>query len=108
MITYTRPEISLINWKNRRQVEKKVLPEFYKGIRTHKKMYELRKDEDGIEPGYILILREWDGKNYTGHMTRREVTSVLRNAEEYGLMQGYCLLSLQTPGWDYIRPSGEE
>lgn len=105
MIEYTTPETSLIKWSDRRQIEKKVLPEYYKGIRTHKKMYELRKDEDDIHAGDILVLREWDGEKYTGNMTRREVTSVLRDCPEYGLMEGYCILSLQTSGWDYFRQS---
>ena len=105
MIEYTTEETKLIPWKDRRRIEKKVLPEYYKGIRTHKKMFELRKDEDGIKPGDILVLREWDGEKYTGGMTRREVTAVLRDCQEYGLMEGYCILSLQTPGWDYFKPS---
>ncbi len=102
-IAYTTEETKLLKWNERRQIEKKVLPEFYKGIRTHKKMFEIRKDEDNIQPGDILVLREWDGEKYTGGKTRREVTCVLRNAPEYGLMEGYCILSLQTPGCDYLR-----
>ncbi len=89
----------------RRQIEKKVLPEFYKGIRTHKKTFEIRKDEDNTQPGDILALREWDGEKYTGGKTRREVTRVLRNAPEYGLMEGYCILSLQVPGWNRFKAS---
>jgi hypothetical protein len=102
MIEYTTAETSFIKWSNRRQIFKKVLPEYYKGIMTHKKMYEIRKDEDDIHPGDILVLQEWDGKDFTGSMARREVTSVLRDCPEYGLMEGYCILSLQTPGWDYV------
>ena len=105
MIEYTTHETSLIRLRDRRQVEKKVLPEYFKGIRTHKKMFELQKDEDNIKPGDILVLREWDGEKYTGGKTRREVTAVLRDCPEYGLMEGYCILSLQVPGWDYIRPT---
>ena len=102
MIEYTTEETKLIRLCDRRKVEKKVLPEYYKGIRTHKKMFEIRKDEDDIKPGDILVLREWDGEKYTGGMTRREVTAVLRDCPEYGLMEGYCILSLQTPGWDFF------
>lgn len=105
MIEYATEEMSLIRYCDRRKIEKKVLPEYYKGIRTHKKMFELRKDEDNIKPGDILILREWDGEKYTGGMTRREVTAVLKDCPEYGLMEGYCILSLQVPGWDYVAPA---
>ena len=65
-------------------------------------MFEIRKDEDDIKPGDILILREWDGNGYTGHQTKREVTAVLKDCPEYGLMEGYCILSLQISGWDYF------
>ena len=105
MIDYITEEMSLVPLRDRRKIEKKVLPEYYKGLRTHKKMFELRKDEDDIKPGDILVLREWDGDKYTGGMTRREVTAVLRDCEEYGLMKGYCILSLQTPGWNYYGTS---
>lgn len=89
----------------RRQIEKKVLPEFYKEVRTHRKTFEIRKDEDGIDVGDILVLREWDGEKYTGSMTRREVTYVLRDAEEYGLMEGYCIIGMHSVGWNWVRPS---
>lgn len=107
MIEYKTQEMQMIPYKDRRKIEKKVLPEYYEGIRTHKKMFELRKDEDGIKPGDILVLREWDGEKYTGGMTRREVTAVLKDCPEYGLMDGYCILSLQTPGWDFVKPSAQ-
>lgn len=51
MIEYKTQEMQMIPYKDRRKIEKKVLPEYYKGIRTHTKMFELRKDEDGIKPG---------------------------------------------------------
>lgn len=89
----------------RRKIEKKVLPEFYKEIRVHRKTFEIRKDEDDIQVGDILVLREWDGEKYTGSMTRREVTYVLRDAEEYGLMEGYCIIGMHSVGWNWVRPS---
>lgn len=85
-----------------KKIEKKVLPEYYKEIRSHRKMFELRKDDSDYKVGDILILREWDGEKYTGTVVRREITYILRNCPEYGLMDGYCILSLQTPGWDSI------
>ena len=85
-----------------KKIEKKVLPEYYKEIRSHRKMFELRKDDSDYEVGDILILREWDGEKYTGCRTSFEITYILRNCPEYGLMDGYCILSLQTPGWDSI------
>ena len=39
MIEYETQEMQMIPYKDRRKIEKKVLPEYYKGIRTHKKMF---------------------------------------------------------------------
>ena len=94
-----------VPYNQRRKIEKKILPEYYKEIRTHRKMFEILKDEDDIQIGDILVLREWDGEKYTGGRTGREVTYILRNAPQYGLMDGYCILSLQIPGWDFARPA---
>ena len=88
-----------------RTIEKKCLPEYYNEVRTHRKTFELRKDEDDIQPGDIIDLREWDGEKYTGHHTKRIVTYVLRDCKRYGLMDGYCIIAIQPIGWDYLSPS---
>jgi hypothetical protein len=88
-----------------RTIEKKILPAFYNEVCAHRKTFEIRKDEDNIQPGDIIDLREWDGEKYTGHHTKRIVTYVLRYAEQYGLMDGYCIIAIQPIGWDYMRPS---
>lgn len=75
-------------------VSKKILPEYFRKVRTHEKNFELRKDEDGIRPGDLLVLEEWNGKEYTGSAVVKRVKYVLRNAPEYGLKDGYCII-----GW---------
>ncbi len=75
-------------------VEKKILPKYFQVVRNERKNFELRKDEDNIQPGDILILREWSDGQYTGRMEARKVMYVLRDVPEYGLMQGYCII-----GW---------
>lgn len=99
MFEYITEDIKQIPLKDRRKIEKKIYPEFFKGILEHTKTFELRKDNDEYHPGDILILREWDGENYTGNSVRREITSILRGCPEYGLMDGYCILSLWVPGF---------
>lgn len=88
-----------------RTIEKKCLSEYYNEVRVHRKTFEIRKDEDNVQPGDILDLKEWDGEKYTGHHTKRIVTYVLRDAEKYGLKKGYCIIAIQPMGWDYVRPS---
>lgn len=74
-------------------VRKKILPEYFQDVKSRKKNFEIRKDEDDIQPGDVLVLEEWNGF-YTGASLRRNVKYVLRNVPEYGLMPGYCII-----GW---------
>lgn len=74
-------------------VEKKILPQYFEPVKNRQKNFELRKDEDNIQAGDLLVLREFDG-DYTGESVTREVKYVLRNVEEYGLANGYCII-----GW---------
>lgn len=76
-----------------KQIEKKILPEYFKEVAEGNKRFELRKDEDDVQVGDILLLKEWiEGKGYTGFRTSRAVTYVLRNVPECGLMDGYCII----------------
>lgn len=75
-------------------VEKKILPRYFVDVVNNTKTFELRKDEDDIQCGDTLILKEWDGERYTGNQAIRLVTYVLREASEYGLMDGYCVIGM--------------
>ncbi len=79
----------------RKIVEKKILPQYFDDVIHGKKKFELRKDEDDIQVGDAVILREWDGEQYTGLTTGRNVIYVLRNVPEYGLLPGYVIF-----GWE--------
>ena len=74
-------------------VRKKILPEYFKAVKERDKNFELRKDEDDIQVGDLVILEEFsDG--YTGRGVRRYVKYVLRDCPDYGLKPGYCII-----GW---------
>ncbi len=75
-------------------IKKKILPKYFTAVQAGIKTFELRKDEDNIQPGDILDLFEWNGSN-TGRTIRCEVTYVLRNCPEYGLMNGYCIICIK-------------
>ena len=77
-----------------REVKKKILTKYFEEVIHDKKKFEIRKDEDDLQIGDVLILREWDGEKYTGRETRRNIEYVLRNVHEYGLMSGYVIV-----GW---------
>ena len=75
-------------------VEKKILPEYFNEVIHDRKKFEIRKDEDDLQIGDSVILREWDGEKYTGRETGRRIVYILRDVPEYGLMPGYVIF-----GW---------
>ena len=77
-------------------VTKKILPEYFQLIIDNLKSFEIRKDEDNIQAGDLLRLREWDDETqtYTGRGVTAEVTYVLRDVPQYGLAEGYCIIDL--------------
>ena len=84
------------NKDGRKTVTKKILPKYFDDIVRNGKRFELRKDDDNVQPGDFLILKEWDGEQYTGQRMKWCVSYVLRNVPEYGLKDGYCIIGLGT------------
>ena len=78
----------------RKIIEKKILPEYFNEVIHNRKKFEIRKDEDGLQIGDAIFLKEWDGKKYTGRAVIRRIIYVLRDVPEYGLMPGYVIF-----GW---------
>ena len=83
-----------------KRIEKKILPGYFKAVASRIKTFEIRKDDDDYQVGDLLVLREWNGADYTGRWCTREITYVLRNAKRFGLMEGYCILAIQPVGWN--------
>lgn len=81
-------------------IEEKVLSKYYKYIPCQRKTFELQKDEDNVQVGDILWLKEWDGEKFTGRSVKREVTYILRGVPEYGLTEGFCIIGMQPRGWN--------
>ena len=79
---------------------KKILPEYFKAVHHREKTFELRKDDSDYQVGDMLRLREWDGEKYTGNITFKQITYILRDCPEYGLMPGYCILAIQPRMWE--------
>ena len=77
----------------RKIIEKKILPEYFEAVIRDEKKFEIRRDEDNIQVGDAIILKEWDGEKFTGREVGRNITYVLRNVSEYGLKDGYCIMS---------------
>lgn len=72
----------------------KILPSYFKDVSSGAKKFGLRKNDRDYQPGDIFILREWDGRKYTGRYFVQSIGYVLKDCLEYGLMEGYCIF-----GW---------
>lgn len=88
--------------KYMKTIEKKILPKYFKDIKDHGKCFEIREDNDGIQVGDIVFLREWDGEKYTGAYYVVTVRYVLRNIPEYGLKDGYCIFCWDIRSISYV------
>lgn len=80
-------------------VKKKILPKYFDAVASGLKNFEIRKDEDGIQPNDILVLEEHDGKVFSLRKIRCLVTYVLRDCPEYGLESGYCIIGIAPISW---------
>ena len=74
-------------------IDKKILSEYYDAVIKNLKTCELRKDDSGYCVGDVLILREWNGTEYTGRRVCVKITYILRNCG-FGLQDGYAILFL--------------
>jgi hypothetical protein len=76
--------------------ELKCVPPYFDAVLDGTKTYELCLDDGrGFQVGDVLHLREYVvAEGYTGRETRRRVTHVLRDAEDFGLAPGCAVLSL--------------
>lgn len=83
-------------------VTKKILPKYFRDVLDGLKTFELRKDEDDIQPGDTLVLKEWDPdeKSFTGWQVEKQVSYVLRKCSYYGLMDGYCIIGFENDSVD--------
>lgn len=73
--------------------ELKILPEYFEEVLKQNKRFELRKDDRDWEVGDAILLKEWDGEEYTGRvMQLLTIRYILRDCSEYGLQEGYCIL----------------
>lgn len=83
----------------------KTWPQYFKDIQEGRKTFELRKDDRGYNVGDILVLQEFDVDGeaplLTGNECTRKVNYILRDAKQFGLMDGYCIMGLVTPEYSW-------
>ena len=67
--------------------ELKILPEYFEAVAGGAKSFELRKDDRGFTVGDEIILKEWNGTEYTG---RCEKADILHLEKLYRACRGVC------------------
>lgn len=74
----------------------KIRTEYYNAVLAGRKKFELRRDDRFFREGDSVILKEWNAceEKYTGRWQQVEISYVLRDCPEYGLMPGFCIF-----GW---------
>ena len=73
--------------------ELKILPEYFEAVTDGTKRFELRKDDRGFAVGDEIVLKEWNGEEYTGRSVKKPISYILKNYT--GLAEGYAVLSLK-------------
>ena len=78
------------------QHELKSWPEYFEPVLAYKKDFDLRRDdrEPRFEVLDVVVLKEYDPKArvYTGRECFRQIRYILRDAEQVGLPEGFCIL----------------
>ena len=72
--------------------ELKILPKYFEAVVAGVKRFELRKNDRNFKVGEQIILREWDGEQFTGRNVIYTILYVLKDCPEYGLKDGYCII----------------
>ena len=74
----------------------KITPQYFYDVCYRGKRFELRKDDRDYKVGDTLLLEEFENGKYTGKSfaPNGPIKYILRDCEEYGLKDGYCIL-----GW---------
>lgn len=73
----------------------KTIQPYFNAVGRNEKNFEIRKDDRDFKVGDDLILEEFVDGRFTGIWLAREITYILRDAEQFGLMPGFCILGLK-------------
>jgi hypothetical protein len=71
-------------------------------IATHKKTFEVRKNDRGYDVGDILLMQGFDKekKKYTSKSLEAEVTYILHGGQ-FGIQEGYCVMGIKVRNYNF-------
>lgn len=73
--------------------ELKIFPMYFQAVWDGIKTFEVRKNDRDYRPNDILVLKEWNGKKYTGSAVCKRIIYMLTDTV-VGIEKGYCVLGL--------------
>lgn len=73
----------------------KTIQPYFNDVGRGVKNFEIRKYDRDFKVGDKIILYEYVEDKLTGAWLRRRIIYILRDAEQFGLMPGYCILGLE-------------
>ncbi len=90
-------QITEINaWGAARKVHHlKVWPSYFEKIVRGEKPFELRKNDRDFQEGELLCLWEFGDGEYSDRAVLANVTYVLKDCPQFGLMDGYCIMGVR-------------
>jgi len=74
----------------------KCWPSIFEVMKSEDKLFDIRKDDRDYKKGDIIVQQEYNQitETYTGRENAFKIKWCLRNASEFGLMDGYVAMSL--------------
>jgi ASC-1-like (ASCH) protein len=76
----------------------KTIQPYFNEVVDGKKNFEIRKNDRDYQVGDTLLLEEYSTDTsdwgYTGVIHRKTISYVLKDCQQFGLLNGYCVLGL--------------
>jgi hypothetical protein len=71
-------------------------PQYFAPIADGSKPFDMRVDDRGYQVGDHIIFEEFRNGvgEYTGRISERRISYILRDAQQFGLITGFCVLGL--------------
>lgn len=72
----------------------KISPRYFTEVKAGIKKFELRKNDRGFSVGDKIILREFNGLEFTGAKIRKDIIYILCGVPEHGLNEDFVILGI--------------
>ncbi|AMX00434.1 ASCH/PUA domain-containing protein [Rummeliibacillus stabekisii] len=64
----------------------KILPQYFAAVTEGRKTFEIRKNDRGFHEGDFIVLREWNGQEFTGGEIAKRITYITDFEQQPGFV----------------------